>query len=261
LVANPEEEPFSRNTTENQQVWCILIEERRILRSAQGGTHITPTAGCLSGPRRNRPMCPQRFPTGNLVMRISDDLEMLFHDFDFAELFPPQGQPALAPTRLALVTLLQFMEGLTDRQAADAVRTRLDWKSLLCLELTDRGFDHSVLSEVRSRLLAHQAECILVDAILEIARKHDLLKAGGRHRTDSTHILGAMRTLTRLEDVTETVSHVLNTLASVAPDWLRLHTDVTWLQRSASRAREYRLPTSQTKRLAWALQVEKDSLP
>ncbi len=68
------------------------------------------------------------FPTGNLVMRMDDDLGMLFHDLDFAELFPVQGQPAEAPTRLALVTLLQFMEGLTDRQAADAVRTRLDWK-------------------------------------------------------------------------------------------------------------------------------------
>ncbi len=69
------------------------------------------------------------FPTGNLVMRMYDELGMLFHDLDFACLFPPQGQPAEAPTRLALVTLLQFMEGLTDRQAADAVRTRLDWSS------------------------------------------------------------------------------------------------------------------------------------
>jgi transposase len=200
------------------------------------------------------------FPTGNLVMRMYDDLGMLFHDLDFAELFPPQGQPALAPTRLALVTLLQFMEGLTDRQAADAVRTRLDWKYLLCLELTDRGFDHSVLSEFRSRLLTHQAECSLFDAILDIARKHGLLKAGGRQRTDSTHVLGAMRTLTRLEAVTETVRHALNILASAAPEWLRDHTDVSWLERYASRASDYRLPKSQAKRLAWALEVGKDGL-
>jgi transposase len=68
------------------------------------------------------------FPEANLVMRIYDELDMIFHDRDFADLFPFQGQPAQAPARLALLTLLQFMEGLTDRQAADAVRTRIDWK-------------------------------------------------------------------------------------------------------------------------------------
>ncbi len=73
------------------------------------------------------------FPDGNLVMRMYDKLGLLFHDRDFVDLFPVQGQPAEAPLRLALVTLLQFMEGLTDRQAADAVRTRIDWKYLLCL--------------------------------------------------------------------------------------------------------------------------------
>lgn len=79
------------------------------------------------------------FPTGNLVMRIADELHRIFRDRDFADLFPTRGQPAEAPGRLALVTLLQFMEALTDRQAADAVRTRLDWKYLLALDLTDVG--------------------------------------------------------------------------------------------------------------------------
>ncbi len=200
------------------------------------------------------------FPKGNVAMRMYDQLGMLFQDRDFAELFPIQGQPAEAPTRLALVTLLQFMEGLTDRQAADAVRTRLDWKYLLCLELTDRGFDHSVLSEFRTRLLTHHAECCLFDAILDLARQQNMLKAGGRQRSDSTHVLGAMRALTRLEGVTETVRHALNILASIAPDWLRLHTDATWVERYGSRASEYRMPKSQTKRLAWALQVGNDGL-
>ena len=200
------------------------------------------------------------FPRPNLVMRIYDELDMLFQDLDFADLFPPQGQPALAPLRLALVTLLQFMEGLTDRQAADAVRTRIDWKFLLCLELTDPGFDHSVLSEFRTRLLSHQAEHRLFDSVLDLARARGLLKAGGRHRSDSTHILGAMRTLTRLEGVTETVRHALNVLATHAPHWLRAHTDASWIERYGPRASEYRLPKSQTKRLVWALQVGTDAL-
>jgi hypothetical protein len=130
----------------------------------------------------------------------------------------------------------------------------------LCLDLTDRGFDHSVLSEFRTRLLTHKAERCLFDAILDIAREQGLLKAGGRQRSDSTHVLGAMRTLTRLEGVTETVRHALNILASVAPEWLRLQTDVTWIERYGARASEYRMPKSQTKRLAWALQVGKDGL-
>ncbi len=130
----------------------------------------------------------------------------------------------------------------------------------MCLDLTDRGFDHTVLSEFRTRLLTHKAERCLFDAILDIAREQGVLKAGGRQRSDSTHVLGAMRTLTRLEGVTETVRHALNILASDAPEWLRLQTDVTWVERYGARASEYRLPKSQTKRLAWALQVGKDGL-
>lgn len=198
------------------------------------------------------------FPTGNLVMRMYDELGMLVRDADFADLFPPQGQPAAAPARLAMVTLLQFWEGLTDRQAADAVRTRIDWKYLLCLELTDRGFDHTVLSEFRTRLLVHGAERRLFDAILTHAQTRGLLKAGGRQRSDSTHILGAMRMMTRLETVTETLRHALNMLAVTAPDWVRRHTTPEWVDRYGLRASEYRLPKGQAKRLTWAEQIGRD---
>ncbi len=143
------------------------------------------------------------FPTGNLVMKIYDDLNMLFKDADFADLFPVQGQPAESPLRLALVILLQFLEGLTDRQAADAVRTRIDWKYLLCLELTDPGFDHAVLSEFRTRLLTHGADRRVFDAILVRAAERQWLQARGQQRTDSIHILGAMHVLTRIEVVHE----------------------------------------------------------
>lgn len=139
------------------------------------------------------------FPDGNLVMRMYDELDMLFRDADFADVFASVGQPAESPVRLALVTLLQFWEGLTDRQAADAVRTRIDWKYLLCLELTDLGFHHTVLSEFRSRLLLHRAERRVFDAILAPAQERGLLKARNRQRSDSTHVLGAIRAMTRLE--------------------------------------------------------------
>jgi transposase len=171
------------------------------------------------------------FPTGNLVMRMYDELGMLVRDTDFADLFPRQGQPAEPPTRLVLVTLLQFWEGLTDRQAADAVRTRIDWKYLLCLDLTDPGFDHTVLSEFRTRLLTHGAERRVFDAILTLAQTRGWLKADGRQRSDSTHILGAMRTMTRLETVTETLRHTLNVLAAMDSDWVHAHTTAEWVDR------------------------------
>ena len=84
------------------------------------------------------------FPKGNAVMNIRDELGPLFEDAEFVALYPKIGQPAESPARLALVAILQFMENLTDREAADAVRSRIDRKYLLSLELTDPGFHYSV---------------------------------------------------------------------------------------------------------------------
>jgi len=92
------------------------------------------------------------FPKGNKYMMMRDELGILYEDEDFAALFPVVGQPAETPWRLALVWVMQFAENLTGRQAADAVRARIDWKYALCLDLTDVGFDYSVLSEYRDRV-------------------------------------------------------------------------------------------------------------
>src|SRR6266550_8697743 len=124
-------------------------------------------------------------------------LRAISTDESFADLFPTHGQPALAPWRLALVTLFQFLEGLTDRQAADAVRDRLAWKYALSLDLCDPGFDHTVLSEFRSRLVAGNAEQRLLDLLLERCRESGWLKVRGRQLTSSTHILAKIRALNR----------------------------------------------------------------
>src|SRR5919197_2674879 len=94
------------------------------------------------------------FPNGCLAIRIRDTLGELFADAQFAPMYATRGRPAVSPARLALVLVLQFAEGLTDRQAADAVRGRIDWKYALGLDLCDPGFDASVLTEFRARLLA-----------------------------------------------------------------------------------------------------------
>src|SRR5947209_10183144 len=134
-------------------------------------------------------------PKSNVFLLMRDELGTLYTDEDFRDLFPSRGQPAQAPWRLALVTLMQYAEGLTDRQAADAVRTRIDWKYALSVELTDGGFDFSVLSEFRSRLLANGAERRLFDLLLAHFRERGWIKARGKQRTDSTNVLAAIRTI------------------------------------------------------------------
>src|SRR5258707_15691722 len=154
------------------------------------------------------------FPGGTLCLQLRDALGPLYTDADFADLFPPRGQPAEAPWRLALVTVLQFVEGLSDRQAADAVRTRIDWKYALRLDLEDLGFDFSVLCEFRSRLLQGGGEALLFERLLAHAKEQGWLKGRGRQRTDSTHGLAAIETLSRLECVAETFRHARSAAVS-----------------------------------------------
>ena len=188
------------------------------------------------------------FPTGTLYLLLRDELGTIYDDAEFADLFPKRGQPAEAPWRLALVTVLQFAEGLPDRQAADAVRSRIDWKYLLGLDLTDPGFDASVLCEFRTRLVSGAAEQRLLDRLLRLCRERGLLKARGRQRTDSTHVLAAIRSLNRLECVGETMRHALNSLAVVAPDWLQELAPPSWYERYSSQVSNYRLPKTDAER-------------
>jgi transposase len=157
----------------------------------------------LSIPQMTRLVANAAFPKGNVWIKMREELGSLFRDEQFADLFPPQGQPAEAPWRLALVVVMQFAENLPDRQAADAVRSRIDWKYALALELTDPGFDYSVLSEFRARLLEGQAQQRLLETVLALGRERGWLKARGKQRTDSTHVLAAIHALNRLENAGE----------------------------------------------------------
>src|SRR3954465_5282172 len=198
------------------------------------------------------------FPKGTLATRLRDEFADLYEDTDFRALYPRRGQPGLAPWRLALVTILQFLEQLSDRQTADAVRARIDWKYALGLELTDPGFHFSVLTEFRTRLVAGPAEHLLLDRRLERFKDRGLLKARGKQRTDSTHVLAAVHDLNLLELVAETLRAALDDLAAVAPDWLRMISPPSWFERYGRRVEEYRLPKGQDKREAFALAVGED---
>ncbi|MCP3818689.1 transposase [Streptomyces sp. A3M-1-3] len=145
--------------------------------------------------RTARAACPKATP----AMLIRDRLDVLFEDEEFAGLYPTDGRPGLSPGQLALVSVLQFAENLSDRAAADAVRTRIDWKYALGLELDDPGFDYSVLCEFRARLAEDGAADRLLEAMLQRLGEAGLLKSRGRQRTDATHVLAAVRFLSRLE--------------------------------------------------------------
>jgi transposase len=159
---------------------------------------------------------------------------------------------------LALITVFQFLEHLSDRQAADAVRARIDWKYALGLELTDPGFHFSVLAEFRARFVAGQAEHRLLDTMLERFKARGLVKARGKQRTDSTHVLGAVRDLHLLELVGETLRAALDDLAAVVPDWLRALAPPAWFERYGHRVEDSRLPRSREKREALALEIGAD---
>src|SRR5207244_3163842 len=156
------------------------------------------------------------FPKGHPYLTFRDALGIIFQDEDFTTLFPAWGQPGLPPWRLALVTIMPFRENLADRQAAEAVRARIDWKYLLSLELTDPGCDFSVLSEFRDRLLAGSAEELRLEKLLERCRVLGLLKARRPQRPDSPHGLAAIPVANRLELVAETLRAALNAVATVA---------------------------------------------
>lgn len=179
---------------------------------------------------------------------------------DVAALFPTRGQPAAAPGRLALISLLQFAENLSDRQAAHAVRSRIDWKYLLGLALTDAGCDHTVLSEFRTRLMQHDAVTQLFEALPHQFQALGLLKARGRQRTDSTHVLAAVSALNRVELVGEAMRAALNRLAEAAPMWLRVQMPPEWFTRYGPRLEDDRLPKDKAKRQALAETIGADGL-
>lgn len=215
---------------------------------------------------KNDPQIPEEtvkvakaaFPNGNIYLTLRDTLGPIFTDNAFRDLYPALGQPAESPGRLALITIMQYLEDLSDRQAADAVRSRIDWKYMLGLSLEDPGFDYSVLSEFRQRLLEGKSEAILLDKLLERCDDLGLLKGKKKQRTDSTHVIAAVRALSLLELVGETMRRVLDEAARLAPDWLRDHMKPEWIKRYARRFDGYQLPTSKVKREELAVSIGED---
>ncbi|BAL87431.1 hypothetical protein AMIS_22110 [Actinoplanes missouriensis 431] len=209
-------------------------------------------------PKQTARMARAAFRKGNLATRIRDELGQVYEDGRFTAVFGVRGRPGISPAQLMIVSVLQFAEDLTDRQAAEAVRDRITWKYALGLELDDPGFDASVLSEFRARLVDGELSSLALDALLQRLAALKLVKAAGRQRTDSTHVLAAIRRLNRLELAGETVRAALEALSAAAPDWLTTVIDASWLDVYGARIDNLRLPASQTRRDELLLQYGRD---
>jgi len=182
------------------------------------------------------------FPKGNRSLTMYETLGPIFTNPDFVDLYAHRGHPAESPARLALVLVFQHIEQLSDAEAAEAVRARLDWKYALALDMDDPGFDATILGDFRARLLAAGAEERLLTIMLDTLVDAGLLQARGRQRSDSLHVLGNLRCLSRLTLVAETMRAALNDRADADPVWLTAHLDPTWAERYTVRVEEYRLP-------------------
>jgi transposase len=198
------------------------------------------------------------FPKGSLAIRIRDALGPIWSDEQFAVAFASTGRPAVSPVALCLVSVLQQVEGLADRQAAEAVRARIDWKYALGLELTDPGFDYSVLSEFRARLVTHELGMRVFDAVIECCDGAGLLDREGQVRTDSTVVLAGVRMLNRLEFAGETVRSALEAVAATEPDWLAARLSEQHIERYARPVDNWRLPKKTADRNKRLRQFAKD---
>lgn len=194
-----------------------------------------------------------------LAVLIRDRLGQWLEDEQFAAAFGVRGRPGWSPSRLALVTTLQRVENLTDRAAAEAARTRIDWQYLLGLPWDDPGFDHSVLAEFRARVAGAGLEQVVLDALLARLVAEGLIKAGGKQRTDSTHVNAAVAALNRLELVGQSVRAALEAVAAAHPAWLGQRVCVSdFTRRYGSPMTSWRPPASQTKREELAIAYARD---
>ena len=209
---------------------------------------VAEAVAAMYGGKRERP----------LPVLVRDKLGEWLSDEQFAGAYGVRGKPGWPPARLALVTIFQLAEDLTDRQAAEYVRTRIDWKYALGLDLTDPGFDHSVLSEFRTRVAGGGLDRVVLDTLLQRLAAGGLVGAGGKMRTDSTHVISAVRDLNRLELAGESVRACLEQLAVAAPQVVAQLLDDSWGRRYAARIDTWRMPASEARKAELALAYGRD---
>jgi transposase len=179
-------------------------------------------------------------------MRVRDALGPLFTDADFtsdafADMYSTQGQPTLSPALLLMTTILQFRHNLADREAAESVADRISWKYSLGLELEATAFDYSALSEFRTRLAQGGRADALLTVMLDRLKEEGLVKAGGRQRTDATHVIACVRRLNRIELCGESLRAALEEIAATSPGFVVTLLKEGWDERYGRKVETSRL--------------------
>jgi transposase len=176
---------------------------------------------------------------------VGDHIHEMIDEDGFIDMYSAIGRPGISPMILLLVTLFQFVEKLPDRQATEMARTRMDWKYGLRQELTWVGFHYADLCNFRKRLVAHDRFKVIFDQLVTYLRERNLIRVGVNQRTDSTHILGAVRQLSRLELVWETLRLALSELISSDARWVVRFLPATFVEEHSQRRSDYRLSETQ----------------
>jgi transposase len=188
---------------------------------------------------------------------------------DFTNLYSKLGRGAICPIILSLISVFLFLENIPDRAAARWAVTRIDWKYALHLPLTWLGFNFSDLSNFRQRLLEHKAERLIFEKVLDWVRSLGFLKKYGKQRSDSTHILGCVERLSRLELVWEAIRVALRAIKAVAPEWYGEMIPAAFHEAYVKRQSDWRLSKGEMKTEMqkvgsdgfWLLDHLNDSIP
>ncbi len=190
----------------------------------------------------------QIFKPNNIHRQIGDRFDQLFpFEALFAPLYDPHGRGAISPLLLALVTVFQMLEKVPDRTAAEYVVTRLDWKYALHLPLAYAGFHFTDLSAFRARLLEHHQERLIFDQLLTRLKDIGVIKAQGKTRTDSTHVLGVVERLSQLELVLESLRLALLAVMYADPEWVSQQLPASFIAAHEQRQSEFGLSQTQVK--------------
>jgi IS5 family transposase len=151
-------------------------------------------------------LCRQLVPEGSVEAFLADHRRELFPDELFADLFPSgRGRPSIPADVMATVMVLQALDGLSDRDAARALRDRISWKVAAGLALTDEGFDYSVLTYWRTRLRASEQPERIFEAVRAVVEATGVLKGKTRRALDSTLLDDAVATQ---DTVTQLISAI-----------------------------------------------------
>jgi transposase len=172
---------------------------------------------------------------------VGDGVNNLLCLENFRDLYSKLGRGAVCPIILSLITVFQFLENIPDRVAARWVVTRIDWKYALHLPLSWLGFHFSDLSNFRQRLLEHGAEALVFEQVLKWVRSCGFLKKYGKQRSDSSHIVGCVEQLSRLELVWETLRLALRAVKTSAPAWYEQTIPAAFHEVYAERQSDWRL--------------------